>query len=252
MHYAVLGFDSNASFNRDEFNIEYQGFDLTLVKEMKVEKKHGDKTYVDSVSNQLILKTSRADEYSAHEAGLLFLSELSWLYGISIYSIGHTGGTAPVKYLTKFAGHSSGRMVVNLEYYKPMDLDDSQRLALGLYKEGISNNSIFFKYLGLFKVLEIQMNGEERQQWLTEFLEDRWEGFSFEGKYDYVPRDAEDLQSFLYKYGRCAVAHANTDPTVDSHSIHDFRTIGVCYNVIKDAVEHHMKEGMGIPALLHY
>ena len=133
-----------------------------------------------------------------------------------------------------------------------MELNDKQRLAVGLYREGRSNNSIFFKFLGLFKILEIQMNGDQRQRWLTEYLADKWQGFSFKGKYEYVPRDPDDLQFFIYKYGRCAVAHANREPTVDIHSLLDYRVIGVCYNVIKQAVEYYMVEELGIPTLLHY
>ncbi|MBU4192564.1 MAG: hypothetical protein KUA35_13675 [Pseudodesulfovibrio sp.] len=112
MYYAVIGFDSNAWFKQETAEIEYQGCQLQIVREKMEEREDGRNPI--PISNQLIIPTSGDAEYRSHEIGLVFLSELSWLYGISIYSVEHGGGTVPVRYLTKFAGHRGGRIVVDL------------------------------------------------------------------------------------------------------------------------------------------
>lgn len=246
--YAVVGFDSGTYFKEEQYELEFQNFNLTLVPERR-EVHEGREN---PISNQIIIPVTKETEYVAHEAAMMFLSELSWLYGVSIFATEHGGGSVPIRFLTRFRGHRGARVVVDMSYYRPMELGDTQRLALGLYREALGNNSTFFKFLGMFKILEISMTPAQRTKWLTNFLAENWAGFGFRDPYDYVPEGPEELQHFLYKYGRCAVAHADRKPRVDSHSLADYRVLGVCCNVIKDAVEYHMQQDMGIPRLFGY
>ncbi|MGL1862673.1 MAG: hypothetical protein OCC46_09140 [Pseudodesulfovibrio sp.] len=127
--YAVLGFDSDASFEQEEYETEYNGFQLKLVRE-KLEE-HEDRKYPEPISNQLIIPVTAETELAAHEAGLMFLSELSWLHDIAIHAVEHGGGTVPVRSLTKFRGHRGCRIGVDLAEYKPMDLNEDQRMGCG-------------------------------------------------------------------------------------------------------------------------
>lgn len=244
-----MGFDFAGSFKQDTYTISYHKYQLELTK-AKVRLR--EKRRAEVSSNQIHIKITSGDLHDAIEAGLMFLSEISWLWDVEIFGTEMGGGNGPIRFHTRYRGSRFGGEVVDITFYRPMPLNDIQRLAVGLYKEGISSNSIFFKYLGLYKILEIEMTGKQREKWLTEYLTGHWPGFNFDKKHEYVPKDPDDLQRFLYKYGRCAVAHGKDDLTVDAHSLNDFRTIGVCYDVIKDAVRHYMKAEMGIPKLLQY
>jgi hypothetical protein len=125
-------------------------------------------------------------------------------------------------------------------------------LAVGLYKEAISSNIHFFGFLGLFKILEIQMNGKQRRQYLNNFIRERRKDFNLRGEYAESLDDAEQLQFNLYKLGRCAVAHANDKDRIDTHNIHDHVRLDLYYQIIKPIVRSYMIEEMNIPELLEY
>ncbi|MFW5499555.1 MULTISPECIES: methylamine utilization protein MauJ [unclassified Maridesulfovibrio] len=241
--YSVIAFDSNASFKQDEFVTDYNGFELKLVKETYEDRGRG--LFPRVISNQVVIDSDK--EHEAHIAGLMFLSEISWLFEVRIHSIMHTGGSIPIRGITEFAGHRGGRIVVDLGYHWPLEVDDVQRLALGLYREGISSNSVYFRFLGLFKILEINMDGKKRGIWLTEYL-DNFMGSTYWGNSDneFLGDDAEKLSLDMYKYGRCAVAHGKE--SIDVHSFHDYRRIQSYYSILQPAVREYMKYEMEIPS----
>lgn len=248
--YAVIGFDFSGWLKEEQYEIEFGDFLFQVTRE-KLEDVE-DQKYPRPISNQIAIKISKDSELEAHESALHFLSELSWLYGVGIYATEHGGGSHPLKYLTQFAGHRSGHTSVDLDMYKPLPCSGDQRLALGLYKEGISNNSVFFRFFSLFNVLDISMTGKEREVWLEQYLLENWQGFSFEKATEYVPNKPEELQKFLWEYGRCSIAHMRKEPRMDVHKFSDRRVTNLCYRVIKNAVEHHMQHDLGIPKLLYY
>ena len=115
----------------------------------------------------------------------MFLSELSWLYKVQVFATEHItayGGSCTAL----MAGHRFKPTPVNMDYYKPMPLNDEQRLAVGLFREGFSSTSIFYRLLGLYKILEILMDNAARVVWMTKFLKQNWHGFDFEKAFEYV------------------------------------------------------------------
>ncbi len=82
------------------------------------------------------------------------------------------------------------------------------KLALALYREGLSANLIPYKFLGFFKVINIiRGTGKEQREWIrnnTKHVSDK-EALSRIGEIQNAGRDVAD---YLYSSGRCAVAHA--------------------------------------------
>ena len=153
--YAIIGFDFSGMFDQESYAFNFNGYEIELTKEVFEVR---DESPVPSfISNQLKVKVENGDGEAEHEAGLMFLSELSWLYKVQILATEHiTGGGG--RCIAMLAGQRSMHAKVDMEYYKPMPLDDEQRLAVGLFKEGFSSTSVFFRLLGLYKILEIRMD----------------------------------------------------------------------------------------------
>ncbi len=246
--YAIIGFDFSGMFDQESYAFNFNGYEIELTKEVFEVR---DESPVPSfISNQLKVKVENGDGEAEHEAGLMFLSELSWLYKVQILATEHiTGGGG--RCIAMLAGQRSMHAKVDMEYYKPMPLDDEQRLAVGLFKEGFSSTSVFFRLLGLYKILEIRMDTPTRREWVTNYLTEHWGGFGFDKPYEYIPKDPAELQLVLWQYGRCGVAHGG-DEAIDVQSLYDRKKTGLCYDIIKMAVEHYMKVEMGIPKLLQY
>ncbi|WP_031485552.1 methylamine utilization protein MauJ [Maridesulfovibrio frigidus] len=227
--FSVIAFDSAAYLKQEEIRIPYGEYSLKIVRE-KIEREDEARN-PRALSNQIIIKSHK--EHQAHIAGRMFLSEFSWLFDVAIYDIMHTGGSIPIKGITDFVGHSRSRVPVDLESYSYSKKTDEQLLALGLYKEAISSNSIFFKYLGLFKILEIGMDGKQRSRWLKEYLVKK--------QYD----DAEQLSIDMWRQGRCAVAHGKD--SINVHTFHDYHRIEKFYFILKPAVRLYMENKLQIP-----
>ena len=246
--YAIIGFDFSGSFEQETYNFDYNGYEMELTKD-SFEVREGYPVPRFN-SNQLRVRIAGGKGEREHEQGLMFLSELSWLYKVQVFATEHItayGGSCTAL----MAGHRFKPTPVNMDYYKPMPLNDEQRLAVGLFREGFSSTSIFYRLLGLYKILEILMDNAARVVWMTKFLKQNWHGFGFEKAFEYVPKDPAELQKELWHYGRCGVAHGGAD-AVKVHSLYDRKKISLCCSVISDAVEHYMKKEMGIPDLLYY
>lgn len=228
--FSVISFDSNASLKQEEIIIPYGEFSLKIVRE-KVEKKGKNQDTI-ALSNQIVIETEK--EHEAHVAGRMFLSEFSWLFDVPIYDIMHTGGSIPVKGITKFCGHSAPRVVVDLTRYQYLLLSDEQHLVIGLYREAISSNSVFYKYLGLYNILDIKMKGKEREEWLIEQLEDK-------------TADAKQLASDMYLLGRNMVAHG--DIRLDIHTFNDYNRIRHYSATLKPIVRQYLVDEFSIPSL---
>ncbi|WP_421902165.1 methylamine utilization protein MauJ [Maridesulfovibrio sp.] len=226
--FSVISFDSAAYLEQEETVVRYGEFSLKIVRE-RVESKDESRN-PRALSNQIIIESDK--EHQAHIAGRMFLSEFSWLFDVPIYDIMHTGGSVPVEGITDFVGHNKFRKAVNLDKYLYSAKSDDQLLALGLYKEAVSSNSIFFKYLGLFKILEIGMEGKKRAKWLHEYLE----------KQQY--EDAKQLSIDMWRQGRCAVAHGKD--SIDVHTFHDYHKIENFYFILKPAIRMYMEKDLKI------
>ena len=119
-------------------------------------------------------------------------------------------------------GHSAFGQTVPWEYlYLPISKNGKAEIALAVYREAMSVNSIPYAFLGFFKVLSIlRGKGGELKKWINTNLE----------KIRYTPekerlvhleKTEADIGLYLYHQGRCAIAHAFSAPIVNPDKYSD-------------------------------
>jgi hypothetical protein len=92
--------------------------------------------------------------------------------------------------------------------YLPDPADPKAKLALALYREGLSVNLTPYKFLGFFKVINIiRDKGDEQKKWIRDNLQHVADQKA-KTRIAAIQSAEPDLANYLYKSGRCAVAHA--------------------------------------------
>src|SRR5262245_45031787 len=82
------------------------------------------------------------------------------------------------------------------------------KLALALYREGLSVNLTPYQFLGFFKVINVIRNsGREQVQWIRDNLQHVIEERAL-ARIAAIQATTPDVATYLYASGRCAVAHA--------------------------------------------
>jgi hypothetical protein len=98
--------------------------------------------------------------------------------------------------------------------YLPDPSDPKAKLALALYREGLSVNLTPYQFLGFFKVINvIRDKGADQKQWIRDNLQyiTNKEGLA---RIAAIQAIEPDVATYLYVSGRCAVAHAFDPNTV--------------------------------------
>jgi hypothetical protein len=98
--------------------------------------------------------------------------------------------------------------------YLPDPATDEGRIALALYREGLSVNSVPYQFLGFAKVLNLRLDGKAFAPWVNDHLDQIVEVVP-KLRLEALQRSVGDVGEHLYVQGRCAVAHATGDPRVD-------------------------------------
>ncbi len=185
-----------------------------------------------------------------------FLSVLAWCDDQGMETLdGWSGSPIPVSVprQTRLIGSS-----IVFPFYRDIESDPKARLALALYREGRTINSIPFAFLSYFKILNI-------------FWNDKWQNHKneiIEGLRDVLPMitDGEarknidvlskrkpDVAAYLHESGRCAVAHAYTKPTkpvVDPDEFSDLRRLSQEIWIIKAVAEFLIEDKLHVPRSL--
>jgi hypothetical protein len=174
-----------------------------------------------------------------------FLSVISWSYKESlenedVWSGSRMPGAAPA---TNLARTINPYFLVR---WNPLP-DPKQRLAVALYREALSVNSLPYQFLGFFKIINIlYKSGPEQVQWIRATLP----------KLNYIPAQERlaslqhselDVAQYLYESGRCAVAHAFADPLVDPDDLTDLRRLSADLDVVRALAEHLIEHELYVP-----
>src|ERR1041384_2113573 len=95
-----------------------------------------------------------------------YLSSLSWVEQAGIKEVAATGGSAPF-YLGR--GPRWGVVTEHFKHdYLPDPAEPRTRLALGLYREGMSSESAPYRFLSFFKVINIlHAKGPHQIAWIN-------------------------------------------------------------------------------------
>ena len=182
-----------------------------------------------------------------------FLSVLSWCDDQPMENrYGWSGNPIPVSVPRelRIVGASSA-----FPFGRIMEPDKKAKLALALFREGRSVNSIPFEFLSYFKILNIFW----KDRW--QIINDHRENPMIEGIRAALPHlrsvtavnrvcalgDTQpDVPKYLYESGRCAVAHAYTDPIIDPDDICDLRRLSEDISIVKEIAEFLIVTELGV------
>jgi len=157
------------------------------------------------------------------------LSRLTWWLNGGVVEI-HIGGSndpeRPGLMGQGTYGTSGWSQVEPWDYiYLPKPSTEKGELALALYREAMSLNSVPYTFLGFFKIISIlSSSGIAQKKWINNNLH--------RVKYDpainslnKLKKTKTDVGSYLYHQGRCAVAHAFSKNIINPDNFDDKRRL---------------------------
>jgi len=184
-----------------------------------------------------------------------FLSSLSWVGGAGIAVEHWTGGSRAHPLVESQTG---GIVTNNFELdYLPDPTNERVRRALAFFREGLSLDryNVAYAALSFFKILNI-IASTGRQQiecintHLAEFGLTNLSKFEIRRRLDELQASGiTDVGEYLYQAGRCAIAHAGLDPTVDPEDPEDIARLTKDLPLIRAMAAHVIEKKLGIKSL---
>jgi len=220
-----VGVKGHATWPTEDTIIHFGGHELLL--------KPGTKNTEQSIHVNL-------KRISNHDALTLinrFLSILSWCDSSPMENLyGHSGSPVPIP-IPRCNTRAFGSCICQYPFFRNIEPDPKARLALALYREALIVKSIPFSFLSYFKILNIFWNRSNEiiegiRQTLFEI-----NGQALERVIE-LQKTESDIPRYLYESGRCAIAHAYSDPLVDPDDIVELRRLSQDIWVIRAIAEH--------------
>jgi hypothetical protein len=169
-----------------------------------------------------------------------FLSILAWCDDQGMENLyGWSGNPIPVSVPRRSRSIGSS---IAFPFYRDMENDQKARLVLALYREARTINNIPFEFLSYFKILNMFWKDKSRnhKNELVEGLRNVLPRISNEEalkRIETLSKQHSDVAHYLYQSGRCAVAHAYSDPIVDPDDVSDLRRLSEDMWIIKAVAE---------------
>lgn len=231
-------FDTSFDFSNSSYNVTYDSFEIEVVRGNSNE------------GHNLFIETEKEQAKLANEVTRRFLSEICWLYQSRVEIIAG-GGWASQKIPVKVAFRQFARIGggIYLESYRQIAFSHEQKVALGIYREAFSSNSIFYKFLCYFKIINmIYKTGSAQKSWINDNI-DRLV-LCKEKINQLMQEGITNFGDHLYHSGRCAIAHSNFisgEPIADADNYEDNYRIGREIEVVKELAEIIMNIELKIP-----
>lgn len=231
--WAVIGVESNVAWPTTNTDVEFRGHTLVL--------RPATDEHVASVA------FNHPPEMSLDDAlGVIrqFLSNLCWVEQAGIREVGASGGSGPF-----FVGRGLRGQVITNKFqhdYLPDPQDERTRLALAFYREGMSSETIPYRFLNFFKILNILFAGGKQQvDWINAHL-GNISDFRAKQRLAELTPTAPDIGEYLYGSGRCAVAHAFSDPLINPEDPEDNRRLAKDLPIIQALAEIVIEREFGV------
>lgn len=130
-------------------------------------------------------------------------------------------------------------------------VDKKAKLAIALYREARSLSSVPFQFLSYFKILNIFWKDkyENGKNTLVEGLRTSLLELTDDGcirRLKEIEVKEGDAADYLYKSGRCAVAHAFSDPIVDPDDVADLHRLSEDLWLMRILTAHLIESKLGI------
>lgn len=173
-----------------------------------------------------------------------FLSTLSWVYRRGI-SVEHwTGGNLP-----RPMGGCKSPPPFREKFYEPYLPDPHERrarLALALYREGLTINHYAYRCLSYFKILNVLFaGGAEQIAWIDENLPRVAPGPAADRSRK-IAADNASVGRHLYVSNRCAVAHAHGEPVADPEDPNDIKRLRDDLPLVQSLAEIAIEKEFGV------
>jgi len=241
----VMAFDSEEQDPRDYLKTEYGGLTLHI--------KPGRGEAVSLISTFLEDNTKYADAQLIINR---FLSAVAWKEGRAFVTLsGIAGGAPPTDRDKPRFNYSEGRVLrgaiisrFDFEHLQNPP-DEKQKLALALYREGLnSRNTQFYRFLSFFKILNIKFaRGKAQVGWINANLGKIWD-FIAQQRLAELQKTEPNIGEYLWKEGRNAIAHANTDPILDPDIPTDRTAATRDADLMQGLAEVFIQEELGVPS----
>lgn len=227
------------SWPTKETNVSFGGHDLILLPATKDTEQ----------SIHINLARTQTANGITIESGMTlinrFLSLLSWCddQPMELHS-GWAGSLqpTPMPRLARSCGSS-----ISFPFGRKLEADPKVQLALALYREARSINSVPYAFLGYFKILNIFWNDKRDPKTklnpLVEGIKDSLsvirDQLALE-RLRVLKSEHQDVPFYLYQSGRCAVAHAFSYPIADPDNLETNHRLSRDLPIIKGIAEHKM------------
>ncbi len=181
-----------------------------------------------------------------------FMSTLSWVEDAPLEEESVSGGGHPINIGKGPHWRAIAVDKVHIRYL-PEVTDQKAKLALALYREAHNVNSVPYKFLGFFKILNIILKTKtEHSNWINNNL-DRIDSSEAKKVISTIKRSQNDVGRYLYESGRCAIAHAFDDTRlVNPDDIGHQRRLQVELPVVKALAEHLIEQELGLKSKRTY
>jgi methylamine utilization protein MauJ len=198
-----------------------------------------------------MLREPNETDFAAYTLVQRFLSAMAWKRRAALRVEGTTGGTDRIR----IGGRRPVQGSIVLPGYHLAGLVEhptpEQELALALYREAIGIPDNTYRFLALFRILNISLQKPEHQiQWIDGQLatvpypaRPRAEALAGE----VVPRPYSSVGAYLYAEGRGALAHAFAPPFVDPDLMDDTYRINRDLILVEALVERYMVGALNLP-----
>ena len=176
-----------------------------------------------------------------------FLSVLSWCDDQAMQNLyGWSGNPVPAAVPRESRAVGSS---IAFPFNRQPEPDPKARLALALFREGRTVNSVPFAFLSYFKILNIFWNDKsvkvagttKRQNPIVEGIREtlpKLKDGQAVARLKALAGTSADVPRYLYESGRCAIAHAHADPIVDPDDLSHLCRLSGDIWVIKAIAEH--------------
>lgn len=134
-------------------------------------------------------------------------------------------------------------------------IEPKKQLALSLYREGLSLDSVPYKFLSLFKVINILYkdkfeNGKhELKNWISQNIKHLKSSEEI-SRIKILSSKGIDIEEYIYNSCRCAIAHAYSNPIIDPDNVEDLFRLKEDLIIIRSLAEIIIEKEMKISGSL--
>lgn len=148
--FAIVAVETSVEWPREETIVPFRGWSLVL--------RPASDTHMPTVVVEYMPPLTPKD---AKSLILEFFSSLAWIWGRPVIDGISFSGTCLVN-LGRGSDKPTGVARFDASYL-PEPSDESGKLALALYREAVSNNSLHYSFLGYYKIINL-LNDDARKQ----------------------------------------------------------------------------------------